>query len=159
VFDEVLGLPAHPLLVHAAVVFVPLFVAAAVVYVLVPFTRRWITWAVVGLAVVTPFAAWFTTLSGNTFRNKLISQGLAQEVLVKIDEHRSFGDRTLWAVLALAVVTVAVVLVQQFWAAGTGPGKLVVTIVLSVVVLALSGVSLYYVFKTGDSGSRIVWGS
>jgi len=31
VFEEILGIPAHPLLIHAAVIFIPLQVAAAIV--------------------------------------------------------------------------------------------------------------------------------
>ncbi len=31
-FNQILGLPAHPLLIHAAVVFVPLQIVAAIVY-------------------------------------------------------------------------------------------------------------------------------
>lgn len=158
-FDEILGLPSHPLLVHAAVVFVPLLVAAGVAYALVPFVRRWIAWAVVGLAVVAPFAAWFATLSGNAFRNRLAGQGMAAETLAKIDEHQDFGDRTLWATVALAVVAVLLVALQRLWSTGTGSAKRWVTILVSAGVLALSAVSLYYVYKTGDSGARIVWGS
>lgn len=158
-FDEVQGLPAHPLLVHAAVVFVPLLVLAGVVYALVPSVRRWVTWAVLGLAVVAPTAAWIATLSGNRFRNRLAGQGLAQQVLTRIDEHRVFGDRTLWATLGLAVVSVLLVAVHRFWTGGTGPAKLLANILLAVGVVALGAVSLYYVYKTGDSGARIVWGS
>jgi hypothetical protein len=156
VFDEVLGLPAHPLLVHAAVVFVPLLVAAGVAYAVLPFTRRWIAWAVIGLAVVAPLSAWFATLSGNAFRNDLASQGIAPELLAQIDEHRGFGDRTLWAAIALAVLSVLLVAAQRM---GARSSKLWVTVLLSVGVIGLSAVSLYYVFKAGDSGARAVWGS
>ncbi|HEX2356851.1 MAG TPA: hypothetical protein VHI50_10380, partial [Micromonosporaceae bacterium] len=64
-FEEILGVPAHPLLVHAAVVFVPLLIAAALAYALVPALRGRVGWAVALLAVAAPLAAWFATLSGN----------------------------------------------------------------------------------------------
>jgi hypothetical protein len=159
VFDELLGLPAHPLLVHSAVVFVPLLALVGVVYALVPYVRRWIEWAAVGLSVVAPFAAWFATLSGNNFRNKLASEGIAQETLTQVDEHRDFGDKTLWAVIGLAVLTVLLVALRRFWASGSGTGKLIVTIVVSVGLLGFAGAGLYYVYKTGDTGARIVWGT
>lgn len=158
VFDEVLGLPAHPMIVHAAVVFVPLLVVAAVVYALVPSVRRWITWAVLGLAVVAPLAAWFATLSGNALRNRYQRQGIAPEFMVKIDEHRDFGDKTLWASVGLAVLVVILFAVGRAWTASGTPKK-VVNIVLTVGVLGFAVVSAYYVFKTGDSGARVVWGN
>jgi hypothetical protein len=157
--------------IHAVVVFVPLLVAAAVAYALVPFLRRWITWAVVGLAVVTPFATWFATLSGNAFKARLIRQGLTGETLVKIDEHREFGQRTLYGAIGLGVLAVVLVALkagERRWAAmsaarGTPPragtGALVATIVITIGVLFFAGVSAYYVYKTGESGARMVWGT
>lgn len=162
-FEELLGLPAHPLLVHAAVVFVPLLSIAAAGYALAPPIRRHIAWAVVGLAVVAPLAAWFATLSGNALRARLASQGMAAEVLARIDEHRDFGNLTLWTSLGLAVL--AVLLVGTVVIRGRRPtghrgrGGLVLTVVLTAGVLVLAAATAYYVFRTGDSGARVVWGA
>ena len=38
-FEEFQGIPAHPLLLHAAVVFVPLLALATIAYAFVPFVR------------------------------------------------------------------------------------------------------------------------
>ncbi|HET6215203.1 MAG TPA: DUF2231 domain-containing protein [Micromonosporaceae bacterium] len=162
-FEKLLGLPAHPLLLHFAVVLVPMLVAASLAYALVPYVRRWITWAVLGLAVVTPFAVWFTTLSGNAFRNRLVARNMVSpEFLVKITQHKDFGDKTLWSVIPLAVlVTLAVALVELARRSGTAPSPTsrVITIALNVAIVFFAGASAYYVFKTGDSGARIVWGA
>jgi hypothetical protein len=172
VFDEFMGIPAHPLLVHAAVVFVPLLIVAAAVYALVPVVRRWIAWAVVGLAVVSPFAVWVATLSGNALRERLAQQGASPDILAWIDEHRDFGDATLWATILLSVLTLlmvgSVVAKGRRPAAADGPAghaaprsgrpALIVTIVLAIAVLGAAGAGGYYVFKTGDSGARAVWG-
>jgi len=157
-----MGLPAHPLLVHAAVVFVPLLSIAAAAYALAPPIRRHIAWAVVGLSVAAPLAAWFATLSGNALRDRLASQGMAAEVLARIDEHREFGDRTLWTSLGLAVLTgllVGTVVARGRRPAGRqGRGGLILTVVLTAGVLVLAAAAGYYVFRTGDSGARVVWG-
>lgn len=161
-FEELLGLPAHPLLVHAAVVFVPLLAIAAVAYAVAPLVRRWIAWAVVGLAAVAPLAAWFATESGEALRERLIGQGLRGEALAPIDRHQEFGDRTLWATIGLGVL--AVLLVWLFAKRGGRPpvgggrSALVLNVVLAVGVIILAGASAYYVYKTGDSGARLVWG-
>jgi len=40
VFEQLLGLPAHPLLLHATVVFVPLLALGTIAYAVVPRLRR-----------------------------------------------------------------------------------------------------------------------
>lgn len=180
-FDEILGVPAHPLLIHAAVVFVPLLVLASLAYALVPFVRRRTWWLVVGLAVVAPVSAWFATLSGNRLRNDLADQGILPEILVKIDQHRDYGDKTLWATIGLAVLAVVLVGLTMWRnraASGDGvptpvgeaggggtigvrgrsAGPKVLTIVLIVAMLFFAGASAYYVFQTGHTGAKVVWG-
>lgn len=158
-----MGLPAHPLLVHAAVVFVPLQSLAALAYALVPPIRRQIEWAVVGLAVVAPAAAWFATLSGNALRDRLASQGMGAEVLARIDQHRDFGEQTLRSSLGLAVLTVLLVVLvvarKRRPVSRAGKWSFALTVVLTLGVLVLAAASAYYVFKTGDSGARVVWGA
>lgn len=160
-FEELLGLPAHPLLVHAAVVFVPLLAAAAVAYSVAPPVRRWIAWAVLGLAVAAPLAAWFATLSGNALRDRLARQGMGPEALAQIDQHRDLGDRTLWVTLALAVLAgmlVGLVTVRGRAPAGAGRAAAVLTVLLAFGVVLLAGLSGYYVFQTGHTGASAVWG-
>lgn len=170
-FDEILDLPAHPLIVHAAVVFVPLLVAAALAYVLVPFVRGWMVWALAGLAVVAPLVVWYATTAGYRLRNRLASQGMGEETLGKIDEHSDFGEQTLWAVAILAGVALAFVGLTTYRErrttagegakapAGRGGGSMVLTILLGLAVVFFAGASAYYVYKTGESGARTVWGS
>ena len=50
-FDRISGLPAHPLIVHAAVVLVPLLALGAIVYAVVPPLRKHFRWAVGLLAI------------------------------------------------------------------------------------------------------------
>jgi len=172
-FDEILGKPAHPLLIHAAVVFVPLLVGFALAYALVPFVRRFTWWIVIGLAVIAPFAAWFATISGNRLRTRLAAGGISPDVLRNIDVHRDWGDKTLWATVGLAVLSAALVALNMLRrpATGTGDGdapggtpaarstgSMVLTIVVTVALVVFAGFSAYYVFKTGDSGAHTVWG-
>lgn len=170
-FDEFLGVPAHPFFVHFPVVLIPMLIAAALAYVFLPFVRRYVGWVVALLAVAAPLAAWFATLSGNRFRNRLVSQGAAQELLARIDEHRDFADKTLWAALILGAVALAFVAVTMRRERGTMTGEggsapasqsgaaRVLTVLLAIAVLFFAGASGYYVFKTGDTGAKAVWGS
>jgi hypothetical protein len=156
VLNNILGIPAHPLIVHAAVVFIPLLCLGSVVYVLVPRFRGRIGWAVFGLAVISPIVAWLATASGDHLRDRLVAAGFSQEILDKVNQHQSYGDRTWWFTLALGVVT----LVMLFITSGSRRAPhlpIWVTLAVSVVVIALAVATAIYVFLTGDSGAHAVW--
>jgi hypothetical protein len=161
VFEEFLGIPAHPLLVHGAVVFVPLLVLAAIAYAAVPFTRRYIWWAALALAVLGPGAAWAAKLSGQAFRDRLIRNGAKDPTFLgNIDTHMNFGTWTAYLATILGVLMLLLVLVVakrpvdgQVAAAGSA----VVSIVAAVVVIGVAVATGYYVFRTGDTGAHIVW--
>ena len=154
-FDQVNGLPVHALVLHAAVVFVPLLVLGAIVFAVVGRWRAKIGWAVLLLAVIAPISALVTMLSGNELHERLLSQGLKGRGAEIIDEHMGFGTLTFWFSLALGVVTLILV-----FATMRKPGSLprVAELGLAVVVVALAVITGYYVFRTGDSGATAVWG-
>jgi hypothetical protein len=183
-FETILGLPAHPLLVHVPVILIPLLTLAAVVYALVPFLRGRIRWAVTLLAVAAPAGAFLAKLSGDAFRRRQIAHGAAGDLLAKIDQHKSFGDATLYAAILLGVVTLLLVVATMdrlpgrpamastpaststpesesesasVEAASRSSAGDVMRIVLIVATVGLSLANGYYVFKTGDSGANMVW--
>lgn len=152
VFETVLGVPAHPLLIHAAVVFVPLLIIGAVGYAVLPRFRARINWAVAALAVVAPLSALLAKLSGDALRARMARLRLASpQMLDKIDEHRGYGTITLYLTIALGVVALIMVLVP---AARRRPIDPVLWIVLTVGLGIATG---YYVFRTGDTGAHAVW--
>jgi hypothetical protein len=163
VFEEILGIPAHPLLIHAAVVFVPLQVLAALAYAFVPFTRKYIWWAVAALIVVAPGAALLAKLSGDAFRARLERKHLASpEIFAQVDTHRSYGTMTVYFTAALSVLMLIMLLANRAASQVTflvqPGGSAVLGVILAVLVLAGVGTTGYYIFKTGDTGAHIVWG-
>jgi hypothetical protein len=167
VFEEILGIPAHPLLLHAAVVFIPLQVLFALAYAFVPTWRRYIAWAVAALVVLAPGAALLAKLSGDAFRARLVNRKeISPDALVQVDAHRSYGTMTVYYTTALSVLMLLMLLAQRVARASTTSGvviqpngSMVLGVALSVLVLAGAIVTGYYVFKTGDSGAHVVWGS
>jgi Predicted membrane protein (DUF2231) len=161
VFEQIAGIPAHPLLLHAAVVFVPLLALGSVLYGMFAPLRYRLRWPVGLLALVAAVSVVATHQSGLAFRQRLINRHLASpEILAKLAQHKSFGDATMWATLGLAVATLVIV----FAVPGRPPGferprtsGVVLQAIYSVVLIALAGVSVYYVYRTGDSGAHIVW--
>lgn len=152
----ILGIPAHPLLIHAAVVLVPLLVAAAIVYALWRAARSRLDWAVAGLAVVTPFAVLFSKLSGQNFRTRLIERKFASpQILAKITTHQSYGNKTFWWTIGFAVL--ALVLLWYDRRVRRGSLRDVTWLILTIATVVVGAVLGYYVFKTGDTGAHIVW--
>ncbi|MFI5493057.1 DUF2231 domain-containing protein [Actinoplanes sp. NPDC051859] len=156
-FDQINGLPVHALVIHAAVVFVPLLAVAAVVYAFVPRWRAKVGWATILLAVAAPVTAFVAKQSGAELHDRLVANGMSGPPLTKIEEHAGFGTMTFYFSLALAVATLILVFLTLRPAERSLPR--VADLLLGVVMLALAAVSGYYVFKTGDTGAQAVWGT
>ncbi|MEV0897907.1 DUF2231 domain-containing protein [Actinoplanes sp. NPDC049802] len=155
--DQVNGLPVHVLVLHAAVIFVPLLALGAVVYALVTRWRSRINWAVALLAVTAPVAALITMLSGTEFYNRLLSGGRVSPAGKEIlDGHMSNGTLTFWLTLGLGVV--ALLLVALTFRDPRALPK-AADIGFALVLVVLAGVSVYYLYQTGDSGATAVWGT
>ena len=150
IFETITGLPLHPLVIHAVVLLVPLLVLAGIVYALVPRLRGRIGWVAVLLALAGVGSTLLAKLSGDAFRRRIVRKHMAnQEILVKIDSHRSLGTTTLYLTIALAVVVLLLVLLRTLPRGAS--------MALSVITVVLGLVTVYYVYRTGDAGARIVW--
>jgi uncharacterized membrane protein len=150
VFETFNGLPLHPLVVHAAVVFIPLLIAAVLAYAFVPRVRSRVDWLVVGLAVVAPLTALTAKITGDAFRAREVRRHTASpSVLAKIDHHRLLGTWTLYVTIALGLVALALVLVRR--------RPVAVSALLVVAALGLSVAGGILVYLTGDSAAKIVW--
>ncbi len=155
VFDQLNGLPVHVLVVHAAVVFVPLLAVGAIVYALVPRWRTRVGWAVVLLAVAAPVATLAAKLSGEELEARLLQQGVSGRGAEIISDHSGYGNLTFWFALALGVVSLVMVL-------ATSRGRSlprVAELGMAAVMVVLAAISGFYVFQTGDSGATAVWGT
>ncbi|WP_025616997.1 DUF2231 domain-containing protein [Salinispora cortesiana] len=157
-FKEFMGLPAHVLVVHAVVVFVPLLALVSIAYVALPRFRSRIDWALVLLAVTAPATAWVAVQSGAELTDVFTARGLQGPIVDQIAEHSRYGDLTFWYALALAVTAVVLLVVTSARPRVPKPPRWV-THVLSVAVIALAVVSLVYVALTGHSGAEAVWGN
>lgn len=155
--DQVNGLPVHILVLHAAVIFVPLLGLGAIVYGLVAAWRPKIGWAVALLAVTAPVATLITKLSGTEFYNRLLSEERVSPAgKVILDGHMENGTITLWLTLALGVVSLVLVALTA-----RNPRALpkIADLGITLVLVVLAALSAYYLFQTGDSGATAVWGT
>lgn len=153
-FERVLGLPAHPLFIHAAVVLVPLLAVAGILYAVWPGARRHVRWTMIVLAVATPGAVFAAKESGEAFgKNDNFQSPQLQE---KIEQHEGFGTTLFLIVLGLAlIVLVMAYLVRP--AAGESVGPVMAHWALAGLTVVLALAAFYYVFKAGDTGAKMVW--
>jgi uncharacterized membrane protein len=157
VFDQIGGLPVHVLVLHFAVVFIPLLALGAVVYGVVPRWRGRLGWAVVLLAVIAPVCAFVTRESGEKFYDRVTKQGISGKGRELLDQHMHYGTNTMWFTIALGVVTLVMTIATLRRPTKSLPR--VPDVALAVVMVVLAAISGYYVFKTGDSGAHVVWGT
>ena len=157
---EINGLPAHMLIVHAAVVFLPLASVTALTYAGVP-RWRWATrWPMVGLTTVALGAVVSAYFSGRSFLNS--KPELKQLTAVQL--HRERASVLFWVAIVFAILVFLAA-----WGLG-GPSGLIsgwggrgrhnplVEWSLVAMLSILSVVALLMVIQTGDAGARAVWG-
>lgn len=155
-----MGIPAHPLLIHAAVVFVPLLALVAIAYAFVPLVRPHTRWVLGLLAVGAPISTLLSKLSGDAFFDRMAAAGrITEEFYPTIENHQQLGNMTLFATIILGIVTLALVYFvgPRVAAAGAAGRGRILPLVLQVLTVIAAGLSLYYVIRTGDSGSKAVW--
>ncbi|WP_343057813.1 MULTISPECIES: DUF2231 domain-containing protein [Nocardioides] len=143
---ELNGLPLHPLVVHAAVVFGPLAALAALAY-LVPRWRDRMRWPMLVLVVIAVGAITAAYFTGKSFLNSRPPE-IQTSPQVLTHEHRA---RVLfWVTLGFGIVG----LLAGWLHTRTGALRVVLDVLLGVG----AGAVLVLVILTGDAGARAVWG-
>lgn len=144
-FDTIDGLPVHPLVVHAAVVLLPLSSLALLAVILVRRWRRPYAWLAVAGAVIGTGAAAISVLSGRQ---------LAAQVGTP-DRHAQLG--TLLAMVAVALSLAAL----GWWFSqrrATTDADSAATRLLGWLTVALAAVALTLTVLVGHSGAQAAWG-
>ncbi|MEX0426832.1 hypothetical protein AB3X52_04295 [Nocardioides sp. DS6] len=154
------GIPAHPLLVHAVVVLLPLTALALVLHTLWPAARR-------RLGIVTPLAALavLVLVPVTTRAGEDLARSLGAEQSPLVERHEQLAGQILpWAV-ALFVVAAA-----QWWWGGPGRDVLVgadgsasvvrrtLGVALMVAALVVAVGATVVLVRAGDAGARATWG-
>jgi hypothetical protein len=145
-FGMLAGLPLHPLLVHSAVVLVPLVAIGALVMSYLPSFSRRHGKLILILAVIAQVSVFLAKMSGEAFT----------EILNKdVEKHAELGE------IAPLVTIPMVALIYLRWRmdrAGSTTGSVVIRRLISVALVIASLVSLVVIFLVGHSGASSVWG-
>ena len=144
--DLVMGLPLHPLVVHAAVVLVPMVALAALAMSYWPsFSIRYGK-PILILAVVAQLSLFIAKASGEPFEERLGKN---------IERHAELGE--------IAPLTFLPLLVLLFirWRmdrSGATVGSANIRRMVSILLAAAAILALVFIFLTGHSGAESVWG-
>ena len=149
-FDDLFGLPAHPLIVHAAVVLMPLAAAATVVVALVPRWRRSYAAIAFAAAVVAAGAIWLAKESGESLEERVRETEL-------IERHAHLAEQLLPWSLAVVVVAGAVVAADRFGAGLAKMSTRALTAGLVVAALVTGVGATWTVIEVGHSGAKATW--
>lgn len=143
IFESVAGLPLHPLVVHVAVVILPLSALALIAIVLKPSWRRTYGWLVLTGLAVGAVAAFVAKQSGEALAETV---GLPQQ-------HADYGD-------VLPLVAILLLLASGGWAYLTRSGKpsSVLSHTLAAVAVVLALVAVVLTVLTGHTGAEAAWG-
>ncbi|MYW00457.1 DUF2231 domain-containing protein [Streptomyces sp. SID3343] len=160
-FDTVLGLPTHVLVVHLAVVVVPV---AAVASVLVAVRRAWLLrlgWWVVGLDAVAALTTFVAKQSGEKLLTRLDRLSDGQRAAA-VQTHVDRGADMLWYAIGLFGITLVLLLVARHRAAATFRPRTIppyVAPVVAVLTVVAAVLAVVQVARVGHSGSSAVWKS
>jgi hypothetical protein len=144
-FDTVLGLPVHALVVHAVVTLLPLSAAGVVA---VPRWRERYGTVVLLVSTAALVAVPVATQSGEKLQARLGASGV---VARQIEDHQEIGKLVLWPTLAMWVLAIALVLMSRRRSARRAVTAVAVLAAVAAVVAA--GV----VLRAGHLGSTAVW--
>lgn len=148
--STIAGLPAHPLLVHAIVVFVPLLAVLEVLCGFWPAARRRLVWLVLALAAVTAVLAPITQEAGEWLYNR------SKQPSEILQTHAERGEWMVYVAIALLVVAIALAVVHWL-ETRSDRGRLLISLAVGVVALVVGVASVAVVVAVGDSGSRAAW--
>jgi hypothetical protein len=149
VFDVVAGLPLHPLVVHAAVVLVPVAALVVAVAALWPRFRRWAGYLPAGLALAALVVVPVATQSGEALQSRLGDPPF-------IGEHADLGEGLVPWVVALALVGVGVSVTEVLRRRGRDLHRGVV-VGVAVVAVAVAAGAVVQTVLAGHSGATAVW--
>lgn len=157
VFDEFLGVPTHPLAVHAPLVLVPIAAVIAVVFAVRADWRRRIGWFAPATVLVLVAMLFVAKESGEAAED-------ADNVFGDIDLHAELAEQTFVLAIIWLAVTVALTLWDRVGApraralsAGVTSSPDWIGIALGVVAASAAVVTTIWLLRTGHAGSESRW--
>jgi hypothetical protein len=157
----IFGIPAHPLLVHAVVVLLPLAAVCAAALAVRPSWRQRYAWPVLGLTLAAVGSVPLAQEAGEQLQARL-----ADLENPRIERHADLGNDLLPFALGFGVAVVLLLLAgrladRERTAAVDSPGIPKtwrrIAIAMSVLVVLVGAASTVQTVRIGHSGATAVW--
>ena len=158
-FEKFGNLPLHPLVVHAAVVGIPLAALLAFLFA-IPKTRSWARWPLAIVVVGATAVAFVARQSGLALEAALgIKPG--NPVATLLVKHYQLGNQLLYIMIVFSVIGLLnVFLVTRNTSSSEGSGanqSAIVRVGLPILLVVVAAVALIWVVRVGDLGAHAVW--
>lgn len=155
-FDYILGLPMHALVIHAVVVLVPLSAFTAIAYVVRPGWRRLLRWPTAVGALASGVGAFVAAESGEALERRVAQVRGGTTNFDLLDEHTLWGDRAKLFCLVFMVLTLVALWFARPPQEESPRGHPFDVLIGTLVVLSALA-ALVTVVKAGHAGSAVVW--
>ncbi|WP_433007720.1 DUF2231 domain-containing protein [Kribbella sp. CA-294648] len=156
-FERFGDLPLHVLVIHLAVLLLPVAALVAMAFALLPKWRWLLRWPTLLLGLGAVVVAYVAKESGEAF----VAAIPQLQPLVKT--HQDRGNLLFWFVLIFAAVAVvAFLLLGGPSALASGKGAKAtksrpLELVISAAIVVIGILVIYQTIRTGDSGAKAVW--
>ena len=156
-FERFGDLPLHVLVIHLAVVVLPVSALTAIAFAVLPKWRWLLRWPALVLGLGALVCAFVAKKSGDAFVAAVPTLGQA----VRVHEQR--GNLLLWLCLIFAVVAVAAFLLlggPSALASGKGAKAAKsrpLELLTSAAVVVIAVLVIWQTIRTGDAGAKAVW--
>lgn len=148
--DTIFGLPAHPLVAHAAVVIVPAAAIAVMLSALWPRFRAWARWGPLALAVAAAILAPLSTSSGESLEDWVGDSEL-------IELHSELGELLIWWAVPLVLLAAASYWLNTFRGGRPKRRTTTVSTITTVLTVIVSIGILVQIVLIGHSGAQATW--
>ncbi len=152
--ETVFGLPLHPLVVHGAVVLIPVAALLAVVIAVSQDLRA--RWGVLTWMLTT--AAWAATIAGK-FTGENLDRSLYPDVTpLATAQHADYGSSSVWFGFALWLAVSAVLLLDLDRRRRDGFGNPLLPTLVAVITIVAAMAATGQVLLTAWTGAVAHWG-
>jgi hypothetical protein len=158
-FDKIGDLPLHPLVVHAAVIGVPLAALLALLFAF-PKTREWARWPL-AITVVGATAVTFVARQSGLALEAALGIKPGNPVGDLIVQHSLLANQLFYIMIGLTVIGLLNVFLVSNRASdgadGAAKQSAILRIGLPILLVAAAVVALVWIVRVGDLGARAVW--
>ena len=158
-FDKIGDLPLHPLVVHAAVIGIPLAALLALLFAF-PKTREWARWPL-AITVVGATAVTFVARESGLALEAAMGIKPGNPVGDLILQHSLLANQAFYIMIGFTVIGLLnVFLVSKRTSDGADGGpkqSAILRVGLPILLVAAAVVALVWVIRVGDLGARAVW--